>query len=111
MRAADILRLAVVALFQQKARTTLTACGVAVGALVLLLSLSIGTGLQEAVARELRRHDELRKIEVRAGYGKVEEHIPPEEIVVKGNVPSPDAASALLTTLNTHSPRNVSAHK
>jgi putative ABC transport system permease protein len=86
LRAADVLRLAVVALFQQKARTALTTCGVAVGALVLLLSLSIGTGLQAAVSHELRRHDELRKIEVRAGYGKVEERIPPDEVAVKGDV-------------------------
>jgi lipid-binding SYLF domain-containing protein len=41
-------------------------------------------------------------------YGK---KVSAEDIVVKGNVPSPDAASALLATLNTHSPRNVSAHK
>ena len=71
---------------QQKVRTALTTFGVAVGALVLLLSLSIGVGIQEAVVREFRRHDELRKIEVRAGYGKVEEHIPPAELVVKGDV-------------------------
>lgn len=31
--------------------------------------------------------------------------------LVKGAVPPPDAASALLATLNTHSPRNMSAHK
>jgi len=41
-------------------------------------------------------------------YGK---KVSADDIIVKGNVPSPDAASALLTTLNTHSPRNVSAHK
>jgi lipid-binding SYLF domain-containing protein len=41
-------------------------------------------------------------------YGK---KISPEDIVFKGAVPPPDAASELLATLNTHSPQNVSAHK
>ncbi len=86
MRTADVLRLALTALVQQKVRTALTTFGVAVGAFVLLLSLSIGVGIQEAVVREFHRHDELRKIEVRAGYGKVEEHIPPADLAVKGDV-------------------------
>ena len=34
-----------------------------------------------------------------------------EEVVFKGAVSPPEAASALLSTLNTHSPRNMSAHK
>ena len=86
MRTADVLRLALTALVQQKVRTALTTFGVAVGAFVLLLSLSIGVGIQEAVVREFHRHGELRKIEVRAGYGKVEEHIPPADLVVQGDV-------------------------
>ena len=86
MRTADVLRLALAALVQQKVRTALTTFGVAVGAFVLLLSLSIGVGVQEAVVREFHRHDALRKIEVRAGYGKIEEHIPPADLVVKGDV-------------------------
>ncbi len=86
VRLSDVLRLALTALVQQKVRTVLTTLGVAVGSLVLLLSLSIGVGLQEAVSNELHRHDELRKIEVRPGYGKVEEHIPPEELAVRGDM-------------------------
>ena len=86
MRTPDVLRLALTALVQQKVRTALTTFGVAVGSLVLLLSLSIGAGLQEAVSKELRRHDELRKIEIHAGYGKIEERIPPQELVVHGDM-------------------------
>lgn len=41
-------------------------------------------------------------------YGK---KVSAEDIVFKGAVPSPDAASQLLATLNTHSPRNLSANK
>ena len=86
LRFADVLRLAFAALYQQKVRTILTTLGVAVGALVLLLSLSIGIGVREAVLQQIRRHDDLRKIELRSGYGKVEEHIPPGEIEVKGEM-------------------------
>jgi putative ABC transport system permease protein len=86
LRAADVLRLAFAALYQQKARTALTTLGVAVGALVLFLSLSIGIGVRDAVLHQIRRHDDLRKIEIRSGYGKVEEHIPPGEVEVKGEM-------------------------
>jgi putative ABC transport system permease protein len=86
LRAADVLRLALSALYQQKVRTSLTTLGVAVGSLVLLLSLSIGIGVRDAVLHQIRRHDDLRKVEIRAGYGKVEEHIPPGEVEVKGEV-------------------------
>jgi lipid-binding SYLF domain-containing protein len=41
-------------------------------------------------------------------YGK---KISAEDIVFKGTVPPPDVASALVSTLNTHSPRNMSANK
>jgi SH3 domain-containing YSC84-like protein 1 len=34
-----------------------------------------------------------------------------EDIVIKGTVPKPEAASLLISTLTEHSPRNVSAHK
>jgi putative ABC transport system permease protein len=86
LRFADVLRLAFAALYQQKVRTALTTLGVAVGTLVLFLSLSIGIGVREAVLHQIRRHDDLRKVELRSGYGKVEEHIPPGEVVVKGEM-------------------------
>jgi lipid-binding SYLF domain-containing protein len=41
-------------------------------------------------------------------YGK---KVSAEDIAFKGVIPPPEAASALLETLNTHSPRNMSAHK
>jgi lipid-binding SYLF domain-containing protein len=41
-------------------------------------------------------------------YGK---KVSADDVVVKGTVPPPEAASALLATLNTHAPRNVSANK
>jgi putative ABC transport system permease protein len=86
LRAADVLRLAFASLYQQKVRTALTTLGVAVGTLVLFLSLSIGMGVRDAVLQQIRRHDDLRKVELRSGYGKVEEHIPPGEVEVKGEM-------------------------
>ena len=41
-------------------------------------------------------------------YGK---KVSATDIVIKGAVPKPDAASLLLSTLTEHSPRNVSAQK
>jgi lipid-binding SYLF domain-containing protein len=41
-------------------------------------------------------------------YGK---KVSAEEIIVKGAVPKPEEASLLLSTLNEHSPKNVSASK
>ncbi len=86
LRAADVFGLALSALRQQKVRTALTTLGVTVGSLVLFLSLSIGLGVRDALIQQIRRHDDLRKVEIRGGYGKVEERIPPGEIEVKGEM-------------------------
>jgi putative ABC transport system permease protein len=72
--------MALTALWQQKVRTTLTTVGVVVGTFVLVLCLSIGTGVQGAVLRQLRQHDQLRKINVTPGLGNIEADMPPEEL-------------------------------
>src|SRR5436190_15304119 len=68
MRIADILGLAVSALWQQKLRTLLTTLGVVFGAFVLAASLAIGQGVQDTIERESRRGDFLRKLHVRADW-------------------------------------------
>jgi putative ABC transport system permease protein len=86
VRFADIVGLAFSALYQQKARTTLTTLGVVIGSFVLLLSLSIGQGVRAVITDEWRRNDQLRRINVWAGRQSLEQDIPPEEIEVKGEM-------------------------
>src|SRR5262249_7657047 len=52
VRVADILGLALSALWQQKARTLLTTVGVVFGSFVLAATLSVGQGVQETIDRE-----------------------------------------------------------
>jgi putative ABC transport system permease protein len=64
VRIADILGMAISALWQQKVRTVLTMLGVVVSTFVLAASLSIGQGVQETFDREAHRGDLLRRIEI-----------------------------------------------
>ena len=85
MRLADVLGLALTALWQRKLRTTLTLLGVVFGTLVLVASLSLGRGVQETIVREYSRYNELRSIDVRAGYGRTGS-VPEEELRVEGEM-------------------------
>lgn len=86
MRWADILGLALAALWQQKARTLLTTLGVVFGSFVLAASLSVGQGVQETIERESHRSDRLRRVEVRPHWQGRETDIPAEELQVKGTM-------------------------
>jgi putative ABC transport system permease protein len=83
VRIADVMRLGLSALVQQKTRTALTMLGVVIGACLLMLSLSIGQGVKQAVANEFRRHDQLRKIVVLQGTRTTP---PPAALQIKGNI-------------------------
>src|SRR5262245_51013873 len=85
MRFADILGLALSALWQQKARTVLTTVGVIFGSLVLAASLSINFGVQETIERESRRSTQLRRVQVRPGGAGSPSDIA-EQVQVKGNM-------------------------
>ena len=85
MRFTDVLGLALTALWQRKLRTALTALGVLFGTLVLVASLSLGRGVQDTIVREYSRHNELRHVDVRPGYGRAED-VPEEEVRVEGVV-------------------------
>ena len=64
MRGRDLFGLALAALWQSKVRTLLTLAGVALGAGMLVVSLSLGHGLRTIVETEFRRDDQLRNIMV-----------------------------------------------
>jgi putative ABC transport system permease protein len=86
LRLADLLRIALSALYQQRGRTLLTTLGVVIGTFILVLSLSIGEGIEQVVLRQFNRYDQLRQIHVNSGYGTREANIPPEELVIKGDM-------------------------
>jgi putative ABC transport system permease protein len=94
MRVADLLLLALSALWQQKLRTVLTTLGVAFGALVLFVSLSIGQGVQDTIGREARKHDELRRIQVYSRTEGKAEEIPAEVLDIQGEM-SPERRARL----------------
>ncbi len=64
MRWIDLLRLALVALGQQKIRTCLTTMGVVFGAYALAASLSINEGVQRTIERESSKGNAVRKVTV-----------------------------------------------
>jgi putative ABC transport system permease protein len=64
MRVADLIGLALGALRQQKVRTVLTTLGVIFGTFVLVVSLSLGDGVQQTIEREGHRNANLRRIHV-----------------------------------------------
>jgi putative ABC transport system permease protein len=85
VRFADVLGLALVALWQRKLRTVLTLLGVIFGTLVLVASLSLGRGVQDTIVREYSRHNQLRNIQVHPGRGRPGD-APEEELRIEGEV-------------------------
>ncbi len=68
MRIADLLGMAFAALWQQKVRTLLTMLGVVFGSFVLAASLSVGQGVQNAIARAGRENNFLQRILVQPDW-------------------------------------------
>ena len=86
MRFADLLRLSLSALWQQKLRGLLTTLGVVFGAFVLVFSLSLGQGVQSTLERESHRSVFLRKIIVHPGWQGSDTGEPAEEVPVPGDM-------------------------
>jgi putative ABC transport system permease protein len=86
VRTRDVVGLALVALWQRKVRAVLATLGVAVGAFLLVTSLSIGQGVQRVLLEQLRRQDQLRRIVVWQGAGGRKEDIPEAELEVPGEM-------------------------
>ncbi len=86
MRIADLFRLSLSALWQQKVRTLLTMAGVAIGTFSLAVSLSLGIGFQMEVERQLHRGDQLRQVWVFPGSKVREEDVPKDQLAIPGDM-------------------------
>jgi putative ABC transport system permease protein len=86
MRLSDILWLSLSALAQQRQRTLLSTLGVFFASFVLVMSLSMGRGVQEAIAHEYSRFAGLRQIDVLKTYESSGDE---EKIEVKGVMSEP----------------------
>ncbi|MFQ5731333.1 MAG: ABC transporter permease [Planctomycetaceae bacterium] len=86
MRVADLVSMAFRGLFEQKLRTALTLLGVVIGAVLIILSLAVGEGMQEEVARQFNLGDRLRRLDVFPGRGDVDSRMPPELLEVKAEM-------------------------
>jgi putative ABC transport system permease protein len=86
VRFADLLKLSLSALGQQKVRTLLTTLGVVFGTFVLANSLSVGHGVQDTITREANRHGSTRRIEVWPTWGVRPQDVPEEALRVQGEM-------------------------
>jgi putative ABC transport system permease protein len=86
MRVADLIGLSLGALRQQKARMVMTTLGVVFGAFVLVVSLSLGEGVQETIERESHRDTNLRRIDVWPRWREAGKHVAAEQVQVKGEM-------------------------
>src|SRR5262249_44588747 len=86
MRTRDLLRFALSALWQPGVRPLLPLSGVVAGAFLLVVSISVGQGVEEATVRQFRRHGQLRAVSVFPGYKPLETVIPPADLEVKGEM-------------------------
>ena len=84
MRKIDLIRSALGGLWRQKARTSLTLLGVAVGSCALAFSLSLGLGLRALIDNEFQSREDFWWVTVfPANRGQTlidEKDIPPEKI-------------------------------
>src|SRR6516165_902157 len=86
MRFADLFRLSLSALWQQKTRAALTTLGVVFGAFVLVFSLSLGQGVQDTIERESHRNLFLRQIHIHPQWQGDESSVPADEVRVEGEM-------------------------
>lgn len=95
MRQADLLGLAFSALGRQKVRTALTLLGVTIGTFTLVVSLSVGRGVDQAIVGLFRETQALRTVSVSQRYETVPEDVPESERHVEG--PMSDSRRARLS--------------
>ncbi len=88
MRTADIIRLALTGLRQQKLRTSLTMLGVLFGSFVLTFTVSMRGGVQKTIVREYSRYASLRQIQVQQNFEAAADTKKETETEVKGNISS-----------------------
>ncbi len=68
MKFSDLIRFAFHSLTQHKLRSSLTLLGVILGAFLVIVTISIGQGVQEVIPRLIRRNDQLRQIRVEPNW-------------------------------------------
>src|SRR6516165_6892874 len=73
MRFADVLRLSLSALWQQKVRSVLTVAGIAILGLAPTATVSVEKGVHEQVERQLHYGDQLRQVWVLADNARLTE--------------------------------------
>jgi len=86
MRLSDTFSLAGQALWRHKTRTILTLSGVAAGSFLLIVSLSLGEGIQDAAAARFRADDQLRKIRVYGFRRAADDEMPAELLEIEGEM-------------------------
>jgi putative ABC transport system permease protein len=86
LRKADLLGLSLDALVQQRARTLLAIIGVTIGTFALVLSLSLGQGVDRAIVALFHTDDRLRRIVVHERYEVAADSAPREEREPKGTM-------------------------
>ncbi len=67
-------------LTQHKLRSSLTLLGVILGAFLVVVTISIGQGVQEVIPRLMRRNDRLRQIELYQSWGRDKSNVPEEPV-------------------------------
>ncbi len=85
-KAADVVGLSFSALWQQKVRTILTITGVVIGTFALVLSLSVGRGVEHAIVSLFHEDARLRKIIVSERYEQTADEVPAEAREPKGTM-------------------------
>jgi putative ABC transport system permease protein len=105
MRLGDILGLCLSGLARQKLRTVLTTLGVIFATFVLVLSVSVGQGVQDTITRESRRHGRLRTIDVWPAWRAKADDLPAEVLQVKGDM-SEERRGRLRRAIFANWPRN-----
>ena len=115
MRKIDLIRSALGGLWRQKARTSLTLLGVAVGSCALAFSLSLGLGLRALIDNEFQSREDFWWVTVfpaNRGQTPVDESdIPPDAIAVKGDMPDDRRlrlrAKLIAEYRQTHAPKQI----
>lgn len=82
MKLSDLFLFAWHSQTQHKLRSSLTLLGVILGAFLVVVTVSIGQGVQEVIPRLMRRNDRLRRIDLHPNYDPVK--VEQQKVLVEG---------------------------
>ena len=69
MKLSDLLRMSWQSLLKRKFRTFLTVLGVVIGVISIVVMVSLGIGMKQALLEEMESYGSMKSIEVTRGYG------------------------------------------